>query len=203
MFDRYSEFQDNSFLPDWAMSLLQIILIIFIVLLIFRIARGWLPRYAYGSWTHVIDNISNSSQDFYKRFENKLHDAEIKGIVYDWKDFYEGPHFISGKRRYRKIEWKDKLFYICVAPFGSGFFISWWHFEKTPLWERFLYMFPGGRYIVNAINPMTFYRIDTARAFQRYMQDAVMDSIQEIAKEKNQTLRPMEEPKSYDFHNRK
>lgn len=177
------EYHEPSLFPAWLTTLFYILVLLFIVGVIFRIIRGWLPLWAYGNWAHVFKDADYSKQDFYDRFEKKLKASKINDITFSWEDFHEGAHFVSPKRRYRKVQWRDKLFYVCIAPYGDGFFVSWWHFELTPMWERILLLLgPYGKWVVMSINPMTFYRLDTAAVFQRYMHDAVVESMDEISK---------------------
>lgn len=203
MFNNH-RYEEPSLLPGWLTTILYILLFIVIIVMLIRIARGSLPLFAYGSWTHVINDFTYSSKEFYQKLEKKLRDKDVKDVTIGFESLYEGSYLASPARNYLKVTWRDKMFYVCAAPFGSGFFISWWHFEKTPVWEQ-LVMLLGkfGRWIILSINPMTFYRIDTARVFQRYMHDAVVATMDEIAKEKSIRIEPGEKPVMYDPFNRK
>lgn len=204
MFNNHHRYEDPGFLPGWLSAILQLLLLLFIIVTILRIVRGWLPMFAYGDWQHLLDNFTYSPKEFYEKLQQNLKETKIDGITYDWEDLHEGTHFVSATRLYLKITWKEKLFYVCAAPFGRGFFISWWHFEKTPLWERILLMFGRfGRWITLSINPMTFYRIDTAAVFQRYMHDTVMKTMEDITKEKGVRLENVAAPNTRDVFNRK
>ncbi len=36
---------------------------------------------------------------------------------------------LSSSRQYFRIKNKDLVFDVCAAPYGKGFFISWWLYE--------------------------------------------------------------------------
>lgn len=195
-----NDHHDSSLLPEWLSLTLIILLIVYVAL---RIARGSMAQLAYSSWTHLIDNYSYSAVDFYEKLMNNIHATKVPGVKMKSIEFSQGTAFISPNRLYLEVRWQEKLFYVCAAPYGRGFFISWWLFEQQAGWEPFVYALPGGKWIVQAIKPITFYRIDTARVFQRYMHDTIMATMEEITKGTGTRLDNVEKPTMYDPFNRK
>lgn len=79
----------------------------------------------------------------------------------DWR---EGG-VLSAKREYLRVRRKQYTFDICGAPFGTGFFVSWWLTEPLGCL---------GGYIRRR---ETYYRIDTALMFQEAVHAAVLEVI--------------------------
>jgi len=90
-------------------------------------------------WSKLIENFNTSSEDFYQSVDaalerRKIHDALTRHI--QWS---EGG-VLSPNREYFRIEGSGFAFDLCAAPFGTGFFFSWWLTKKRPEWPG-LYMF--------------------------------------------------------------
>jgi hypothetical protein len=69
--------------------------------------------------------LQASSLGFYASLEAALDRRRIPDISLWRVDWSEGGIF-SAKREYLRVRRKDYLFDVCAAPFGSGFFVSWW-----------------------------------------------------------------------------
>ena len=92
----------------------------------------------YAHWHQFFENISVSSLDFYKSLEAALSDRKIPSMDISRIEMVERGPF-SSKRTYLKLQ-RDWLTYnVCVAPFGTGFFVSSrliiWPFRS---WPKFL-----------------------------------------------------------------
>jgi hypothetical protein len=86
------------------------------------------------NWSKLIDNFETSALDFYERVQEALSARRIPGLAFSRREYVEGGE-LTAKRIYLSVS-RDRLrFDICAAPFGRGFFFSWWLTEKkTPLW---------------------------------------------------------------------
>jgi len=89
----------------------------------------------YAHWHQFFENISVSSQDFYNTLERALSDRKIPLNDISRVEILERGPF-SSKRMYLKLQ-RDWLTYnVCVAPFGTGFFVSSrlmvWPFRSWP-----------------------------------------------------------------------
>jgi hypothetical protein len=78
-----------------------------------------------GHWHTLIDGFSASALDFYELVEagiarRKIPDLKISEV--EWKESGLG----SGKRVYLRVSREGLNFDICAAPFGTGYFFSWW-----------------------------------------------------------------------------
>jgi hypothetical protein len=78
-----------------------------------------------GHWHTLIDGFSTSSLDFYELVKEgvarrEIPDLKISSIT--WKESGLG----SGRRVYLRVSREGLNFDICAAPFGTGYFFSWW-----------------------------------------------------------------------------
>jgi len=78
-----------------------------------------------GHWHSLIEDFATSSEDFYKLVREgidrrKIPNLKIKPVT--WKQGGPG----SGKRVYLRVSREGLNFDICAAPFGTGYFFSWW-----------------------------------------------------------------------------
>src|SRR5690349_7359769 len=78
-----------------------------------------------GHWHTQIEGFSTSALDFYDLVRagiarREIPDLKISSV--EWKEGGVG----SGKRVYLRVSREHLNFYICAAPFGTGYFFSWW-----------------------------------------------------------------------------
>jgi hypothetical protein len=78
-----------------------------------------------GHWHSLFEGFSTSSLDFYELVKagiasRQIPDLKIKSVK--WRQGGLG----SGKRVYLRVSREGMNFDICAAPFGTGFFFSWW-----------------------------------------------------------------------------
>ena len=138
------------------------------------------PTEILSNWSMFVDGMQQSSDLFYKQVEGLIGKHDLKGVKLERVDIAEGGIF-SSKREYLQVRRDEYVFHVCAAPFGNGFFISWWFgsFEKGLLAS--LKRLPIiGRLIGLVLKPWTFYRADTAAMFNAITSDAVgatLDSV--------------------------
>jgi hypothetical protein len=155
-------------------------------------------------WYHSIEGLQESPQTFYKSLveailQRKVPDIEISRILYK-----EGGVF-SAKREYLRVQRREHIFDICAAPFGNGFFVSWWLGERISFFWSLMLMIPFlGIPMMNYFRPQTYYRYDTALMFQQSISSAVHEVIDGITKAKGlRTLSELEKkPILSDFMKR-
>jgi hypothetical protein len=78
-----------------------------------------------GHWHSLIEGFATSSLDFYELVKagiakRQIPDLKISSV--EWKESGLG----SGKRAYLRVSREGLNFDICAAPFGTGYFFSWW-----------------------------------------------------------------------------
>jgi hypothetical protein len=88
-------------------------------------------------WHNLIENFQTSPMWFYQSLEaavQRRYIPEIHGARIEHK---EGG-LASASRQYVRFHRGKTAFDICAAPFGTGFFVSWW-FNEPPLRFGILY----------------------------------------------------------------
>lgn len=166
-------------------SLLKTVLIILLIIIILRaaIAAGNVLQPS-AHWHHRFDNFSYSSQEFYAAVGRSIADKGMPGISMTKRSYSEGG-LLTANREYLQISRNRQVFLICAAPFGNGFFISCWHYEKKSQWHEFLRKVPYiGAEIVKSLEMKTFYQIDTEVMYKEAVRQSVVDVTHAITEEK-------------------
>lgn len=76
-------------------------------------------------WSTLIENFQASPLAFYEALEAALKRREIPATKNERVDFREAG-LLSANREYLQVRREKLVFDVCAAPFGTGFFISWW-----------------------------------------------------------------------------
>lgn len=160
------------------------ILYVFLLFLILKsIFRTTLNNH-HSKWNTLIDGFSFSTQEFYKLLKEEILSNGINRVGVDQVSLTEGSLF-SSRRTYLRITWKDYQYDVCAAPFGKGFFVSWWLIYKNSIGEILISKIPFvGNWLVTKLYPVTYYKIDTASMFMSYAQASVLKVIDEITTNK-------------------
>jgi hypothetical protein len=133
-------------------------------------------------WNTLIENFNASPQVFYAEVTKSIEKRKMPNAKIDRISFNES-HLLSAKREYLRISCgRDFYFAVCGAPFGSGFFISWWLLEPpdgclTSMFASFPVLSAIARALVK---PWTYYRIDTATMFQTMTHHAVLEVVDQM-----------------------
>jgi hypothetical protein len=78
-----------------------------------------------GHWHTLIEGFATSSLDFYGLVKAGIALRKIPNLTVsevEWQESGLG----SGKRVYLRVSREGLNFDICAAPFGTGYFFSWW-----------------------------------------------------------------------------
>jgi hypothetical protein len=95
----------------------------------------------------------------------------------------EGGSF-SSKRIYLRVVRQGVTFDICGAPFGSGFFASWWLGDKPmglikSVFSLFVNV-PVLGALVDGMFVMTYWKIDSMTMYQEQVHTAVMEVLDQL-----------------------
>ena len=82
-------------------------------------------------WHTLIDIFNTSSLDFYEAVEEAVSQRELPDLKFGRVMFKERG-LASAKREYLRIRRENVAFDICAAPYGKGFFFSWWLVRPGP-----------------------------------------------------------------------
>src|ERR1700691_5230886 len=88
-------------------------------------------------WDQLIPNCQASSLEFYNSVEKALEARSVPQTQWTRVEHKEGG-IASANRVYFRTQRGKYAFDICAAPFGTGFFVSWW-FTEPPLPFALLY----------------------------------------------------------------
>ncbi len=154
------------------------------IFLILRLIFGRQLKNYHSNWSTLIDDFNYSTEEFYQLFKKELLSQGVSGINTLDVSLREGNVF-SSKRRYIRVKWKEYQYDICAAPFGKGFFISWWLLYKSSIGKILIFRIPLiGKWLAQKLYPITYYKIDTASMFMTYAQSSVLKVIEDITSNK-------------------
>lgn len=86
---------------------------------------------ALGHWSTLVEGLQASPWECYVAIEAGLQRRQIPGAAFSRVTYKEGG-FASADRIYLRVSRKMLAFDICAAPFGTGFFFSWWQRPLPP-----------------------------------------------------------------------
>jgi hypothetical protein len=89
------------------------------------------PENAHAHWAQLCEGLQASPLEFYRQVEAAVGKRSIPDTVIEVVEHREGGAF-SGARRYLRVRRRREVFDVCGAPFGNGFFFSWWFAEVKP-----------------------------------------------------------------------
>lgn len=134
------------------------------------------------NWSTLIENFNTSPQQFYQALTEAIEKKQMPNARIDRITFRES-HLLSANREYLRISCKNDFYFaICGAPFGTGFFVSWWLLEPPDGCLASLFApFPILSEIAKAlVKPWTYYRLDTATMFRTATHQAVLEVVDSI-----------------------
>lgn len=89
-------------------------------------------------WHVLVDDFSTSGQAFYESVEEAVRARGVPDAVAGREEFREF-HLTTAKREYLRLKRGAVVFDLCAAPYGTGYFFSWWLVELGPK-HPFLYL---------------------------------------------------------------
>ena len=127
-----------------------------------------------GQWNHLFPNMQHDPEEFYILVEECLKEWEIPDCKTERKNFHQG-NLLSNQRLYLEVSRGDYIYHICAAPFGNGFFFSWWLKEVNPFLQRFN---------IKTIKSHSYYKADTDATFRACVQQCVQSAVDRITEAK-------------------
>lgn len=82
-------------------------------------------RIVISHWHHLIENFHTPPLEFYQRIGQAMDQRQVPETEMSTVNWAESGMF-SAKRTYLRFRRGRNVFDICGAPFGTGFFVSWW-----------------------------------------------------------------------------
>lgn len=134
-------------------------------------------------WSTLIENFQYSPQRFYDQVTEAVSRRRMPNASISKVQFKEG-NFLSARRDYLKVFCGKENFYfaICGAPFGTGFFVSYWQLQAPDgCLVQLFSPFPVLSAIAKAIAvPWTYYRVDTVTMFNTATHQAIIEVVDTI-----------------------
>lgn len=147
-------------------------------------------------WNTLIENFNTSPLQFYSAVSEAITRRAVPDAELERINWLEGG-LLSAKREYLRITRDEYFFDICAAPFGTGFFVSWWLTMRAP--GCLLTMcagIPVLRTVAWLLAPQfTHYKVDTALMFQAATHAAVLEVIDSITASQGIRMLPEAERK--------
>jgi hypothetical protein len=157
---------------------------ILLSLVIIKLLFGSAIKFYHSYWNTLINSFEYSTEAFYKKFKKELLSHGVSGITTSDISIREGNIF-SSRRRYIRVTWKNFQYDICAAPFGDGFFISWWLLDKLSWVQIIISLIPWlGPWLIRKLFTVTYYKIDTATMLMRFCHQSVLRVIDDITNDK-------------------
>lgn len=128
-------------------------------------------------WSTLIEGMQESTQKFYQVLEGAIARRAIPGAEVR-RETRKEAGFFSPKREYLLVKRGDDEFHICAAPFGTGFFVSWWLTASAVAQLAKIY-------------DWTFYQRDNLIMFQTAVHSAVQEVLAEFLEAKG--MKPLSE----------
>lgn len=134
----------------------------------------------HSNWSTIVPSFNYSSKEFYKQLQEVIAQNKEENINCKVVEGKEG-NALSHSRNYLRIRWKEYNYYVCVASYGDGLFLSWWLFKKQRKREIIVNLIPVfGAWLLEKLYPVTMYRIDTASMYMSYCHNAMKQVLKEI-----------------------
>jgi hypothetical protein len=139
-----------------------------------------------------VEELRASPLAFYEAVEEALQGKQLPGVRIERVAWQEGGVF-SPRREYLRVRRRELVIDICGAPYGSGFFVSWWLGERPRGLWRLLAHVPALELLARLwFRPQTHYAIDTALMFQEAVHSAVLEVVDGLTNARG--LRRLAEP---------
>ena len=131
-------------------------------------------------WLHDFPGLKFSSMEFYSEVEATLKAREFPGAKASRISLNQTGIF-SAKREYLRVVNREMTFEICAAPYGTGFFMSWWYDERVGALKSFLYRIPIiGPFFLKASEMKTYYQWDTEAMYREAVRSSLNEVIQKV-----------------------
>lgn len=133
------------------------------------------------------EDFQLSSKEFYATMHEIITERTFPSVSAKVVALSTGS-MLDQRREYLEVKHKDMVFYICAAPFGKNFFISYWLKDIS---DGCLIVF--WRRVFGYVERKTFYQIDQEAMFYESIHNALMKGITKVATTKGlRTLTPEE-----------
>jgi hypothetical protein len=134
--------------------------------------------------SEYFEDLQMSAKDFYSLLKDMIVDYQYPDVICAPVTLSESGIF-SSRREYLRISKQRYHFYVCAAPFGKSFFISWWLREDAHttanLAQRFGWL---GKKVAARLENKTFYEVDTEKMFTASINSLIKRAVEKVKADK-------------------
>jgi hypothetical protein len=136
---------------------------------------------AHSSWH--FEELQLSSKEFYQSVEERIQYYEYPNLKISTVSMSQGVFYAA--REYLCIRFREYHLYVCAAPVGRSYFISWWLEEQLSNWTIFLSFIPffGDTWARNSMKK-TLYQKDTEDLFLQSIKKIVESMVEKVKTDK-------------------
>jgi hypothetical protein len=165
--------------------LVIVIILIAVAYFMYQADKNSVPEFIHDHWSHYIPDLQFSSKEFYQSVEELLTKREIPDAKYFQVEMSERGSIMDRHRLYLRVKNTPYSFDICAAPYGTGFFVSWWFGEDIGCLMRILFYIPLlGSYLKKRMYTKTYYIMDTEDMFMTAIHYAVTQCLDAVTTQK-------------------
>lgn len=129
----------------------------------------------------LFDDLQLSSNEFYTSLETLITQYQFPNVTVQRVNLQTNG-WLSERREYLQISRGEFHYYVCAAPFGRSFFISWWYREEEEWLNKQLRK--NALYRALFIGPMqSFFRQDALLVFTHAIDAIVGEAVGRIQPE--------------------
>lgn len=140
------------------------------------------PTEVISHWNTFVGGLRYSSDALYGEVTRLIGEHQLKDVKIERVNIAEGGIF-SARREYLQVRRDEYVFHVCGAPYGNGYFVSWWFGNVEKGFVAFLRRIPVvGALFGFLIKPWTYYRADTANMFNAITSGAVESALDSVVK---------------------
>jgi hypothetical protein len=169
------------------LSFLQFLLVflfcLFIAYLVGKMRRNALET---EHWFQGFEHLHLSAQEFYAFLEGYVRDMQLPDVRVRRVTHSEGG-LLSANREYLRFSRREYVFDICAAPFGHGFFISYWQVDTSTIIRKLVRAIPKvGAVLEFALFNKTYYQIDAEHMFKQFIDETLKQAVEHVGRNKGE-----------------
>ncbi len=154
------------------------------VLVVYIVVKVLQKTEAIGNWSHLFHDFHYDPDTFYDLVIKTMRERKVPDFAFIKLTLKEGG-LLSHSRLYLQVSRGDFIFHICAAPWGTGYFFSWWLRQKMNDIDQFLILIPFvGSRIVKLRQYQSYYKLDTDSMFKKSVHQCVLAAIDSLTSAK-------------------
>lgn len=137
--------------------------------------------------SHHFEDFQMSAQEFYQTLKDIIFKKSFPNVEMHVSAFSTGG-ILDPYRDYLEIRSDNHIFYVCAAPYGKNFFISYWLKDTEEDFTEMLI-----RKIFGGVPQKSFFEIDSETMFVESIKKAIMVAIEETTQQRGLRKPTLEE----------